>query len=576
VQNKLKINTISCALPILLIFFFTNALAEQPIVLKNSNVDILSMYQEATSDFRSKVKDAAIILLLSLLGLQFLVNGTKKILRPQELEGIVAPFVMSLISATFFIALIQSDWIFQSVLNGFISLGKTGTGLPELSPDTLLLQGITTAGDVYDAFSAVTSGGSSGLLAMLKDPGTAIFILVIQFIIIASFAVMAAQLVLAMIGGYFWMGIVPVLLGFGGLSYTRDMAITSLKGGIAIGVKIMTIYIVAGVSGRLAIKFGTYLGQYSAQPGVSIPGINSGCWAIAFSCAILAYLSLQIPKLASDLLNGQSSLTAGDAASTVLMGGAAAAAGVAGVAGLATGTAAGLEGLRKAVGAGMDHARDYGRSGPIGALSGLGTAGMHIGSNALNSAKDNFAGKVDNSFGGRAASSIEASRGGAMSQGVPDAGGSPGGSAAGTPGSTVGDAGSGGSSTPGGNINVSAPAGSSTGGAGGAGNSASGGSGITTPSTTAALDAAQHSAADATRSAPLGSGNSVSSLSGSTAPRSPASMGDASNASVNPTNAPQPRQTSSLAERAREWANLMPDDAHQVGVNANIGTHHEE
>lgn len=543
--------------------------------LPDTNINILSLYHDATQSFRQNVKQAAIALLLALVGLQFLVNGAKKLIKPNEFEGLVSTFVMSLISATFFIVLIESDWIFIKVIEGFTQFGRIGSGMQELTPDSLLFKGIETAGELFNTYKNATGGGS-GLVAVLKDPFTAFFLLFIQIVIIASFAVMAAQLVLAMIGAYFWVGIIPVLLGFGGLSYTRDMAITAIKGGIAIGVKLMTIYVVASVSVALAEKFGSYLAAFSSADN-SLPALDQGCWSIAFSCAIMAYLSMQIPKLASDLLNGQSSLTAGDAASNAMIMGAGIAAGATTIAGMATSGAASLEGLRRAASASMNSAGEYGKTGAGAALHAGGQMMRHGGSvlaDGMRSVGAQFSNKADASFGGQVAESINSSMGGSMSPTNPSAPAAGADTTTSSPGPS-GD--TGGASFP---------------GAGAApGISGTSASTPSSPVTTAAMSAAQHSSVDAARAtSSLGSFNSNLASTPSSGGDTPGvtspgrgntsaqAMGDASGASVTsqqPGNS-YPPEARSLAETFKGMSEYLPPDQHTVGVNANLGTHHDE
>lgn len=387
----------------------------------------LDLYYKATQEFVGAAKKAGAMLLFGLLGIQIAINGVKKLIRPSEMEGLISAIVWPLISTAFFIALIQlSDKLLPKLIDSFTWLGEKASGGMKLSPDEFIFYGIDVAMEMQEKFNALAGDGIFDFIANIFP---AMFLLFIQIVVVLSFAILGMQMALALINAYFWFCVTPILLGFGGLSYTKDMALSSLKGGVAVGVKLMVIYLVAVIALKMAPLWGTLIGTISLDN-------YKPFWVVGTSVALLAYLAMQVPKLAADLLNGTASLTAGDAATNTMMGMAALATAGAGTmaAGEAMKHAGGaaaetLGGLAQAGMSGMNSAHDAGKSG----LDALGHAAKEVSShsggivggsllNMLDTSTSNMRRGMDESFGGRVAQSIESSRGGSISKA--DGGGS--------------------------------------------------------------------------------------------------------------------------------------------------------
>lgn len=394
----------------------------------NPATNALDLYYEVTHGFVDTAKRAGAMLLFGLLGIQIAINGIKKLIRPSEMEGLISAVVWPLISTAFFIALIQlSDTFLPRVIQGFEGLGRQAGGGMALTPDEIIFYGIDVAMEMQNAFTEATG---TGVMAFVENIFPALFLLFIQIVVVIAHAILGMQMALALISAYFWYCVTPILLGFGGLSYTKDMAFSALKGGIAIGAKLMVIYLIASVTIRMAPVWGALIAS------VSLDNLKP-FWIVGTSVALLAYLAMQVPKLASDLINGQASLTAGDAATNTMMGMAALA--TAGAGAMATGQAikqAGaaaaetLGGLVQAGASGLNSASDFGKTGmdAVGhaAKEVMGHGGGIVGGSVrsmLDTSFSNVKAGMDESLGGRVAQSIEAGRGGSISPTGGDGGG---------------------------------------------------------------------------------------------------------------------------------------------------------
>lgn len=396
----------------------------QPALASTVLDSATSKFEQATKVFGQNIKDTAFRLLLLLAGIQLSVNMVMLLLKEIDFSAVLGSVMRWMLSTGFFFALIKfSDTYLPAILNSFDMLGQQGSGLAHLTPSAIITQGIELQNMMVSQFNEST-GADKGLFAAVQNFLPAAMITLIAIISFLSFVMLAAQMALAIISGYLWLCITPLLLGFGGISFTKDIAVNSLKGGIAIGMKILVVYLIVGVAGTLAPVMG------DAMKDVTLTDWSPMFWTLALSL-IMAYLSMQLPKLAADLMNGTASLSAGDAGSNMVMM-AAATAGVGAAAlsaakvtgaamqGASSALASGT-GLMQALSAGAAVGGDLGKTGlgkamhAVGEVAGqaAGMASQGIGGKVAQ-ATDGFSSKVANSTGGKIASGIEASRGGSM------------------------------------------------------------------------------------------------------------------------------------------------------------------
>lgn len=583
------------------------------------------LYKKSAYDFGMRTQAMAEKLLYTLLVIQIGIKAVHNTIKDIGLNDIIKEVVTTIVTACFFTWLIHgASWLLPAFLNFFYEAGKSGTGLSDLTPSVLIDQGFDLISAMQTAYLKAT-GSHSGFTAFLSNPQPALEFTVIRFIIFISYVILAFQMVMTLISSYFWMATMPLILGFAGISYTRETAVGALtKGGITIGMKILVTYLLAGVADQMGPLLASAMGS------VSLSNLQP-IWFCAAAALIFAGLAWSLPKLASDLVNGTASLSAGETMGQMAMaaGGAAALAmgglGAAKAAGALGGNiAAEATGVAKALGAGMESAADHGKSGLGAVAHAVGQAGSHgmgMMSGALGeklaAGKTNFAGQVDNSAGGKVASSIQAGRGGSMT-GAPKPVAAP---------SSASD----GASNSAAQSTSSAPASS------GAPNAAPQEASASTAPTSSGAPTAVSQGADAANTAPTSRSTPASDLQGSSepgkasapssapapaaqglselgkasassdapapaaqgssapkpagqesdvpstapAPSSPqgsALRGDGSTASIaggSPSPASTPAGKVPLHQRMKDLGGYIPNDGHTVTLNASINTHHE-
>ncbi|WP_176000834.1 type IV secretion system protein [Burkholderia vietnamiensis] len=206
-----------------------------------------SAFQQASQQFGAQMQSLGMRLLFILATIQISVNGINWLTKQNDFESLAGSLVNFIITVGLWYGFIHmsQQWL-PSIINGFDWAGQKGSGLPQLSPSAIIDQGIDLMGVVKQSFIKAT-GSSTAFGALMSNFQPAMETLAIQLLLFLSFTVLAFQMVMTTISGYFWLAVVPLLMGFGGMKFTRDLATTALKGGVTIGGKILVTYLLAGV-----------------------------------------------------------------------------------------------------------------------------------------------------------------------------------------------------------------------------------------------------------------------------------------------------------------------------------------
>ncbi|NTB05919.1 P-type conjugative transfer protein TrbL [Agrobacterium tumefaciens] len=452
------------------------------------------------------IRGYAIKLFLGLAAIDFGWLCATFILDKKDVDDMMASVMKKLMTLSFFFFLLMTTntWIPQ-ILGSFKAIGMSASGATALTPDSIAVDGFDAALGAYKILDDLK----------LSDQITAVLpVTICAILIFLSFLWAAAQFLVTQIESALAIGSGVLLMGFGGSRWTTDMASKYMQYAVATGVKLMLMYLIIGAGKTLFSDMKLISGDQF------IPSLLQ-----AMGTALLfAFLTTKVPAIASGMMSGAPSMSAGDMAGAAIGAGAAiaglGAAGYAtakGAAGAASGAAVGATGVAKALGAGMESGMDLGKSGAglaahaVGeaAKHGLGLAGGAIG-DRVSSGASNFAQAVDNSAGGRVASSIQASRGGSMAGVAP------------SPASSVPPPGTSGSATPPpASPATSGPAGTTAGGANGSAAAGASAAGSTAAGSANANVQSAASAASASVPSPAAASGGASSASGAPASAPP-------------------------------------------------------
>lgn len=305
--------------------------------------EIMTAFVGSTSGWEDQFRTFATQLFWILVLIDFVIMAIRLIFTPDDFSGMIATIVRRILVIGLFFAFIYHDSplygpdLAINIKESFDQAGTAVVGHDELStPSGIFSIGFNLMVEIFDKASGWRVIDSLGFI-------------IAGYILMIIFALIAAMLLLVTIQFHIYMYAGLLLLGFGGMSYTRDIAIIYFKAIFATAMKLFIMTLI------LAVALEIYNGWVDAfdDPTLKQMGMFIG------TAIVLLALVKSVPDMVSDMISGFS-IGSGDAAinTTVRAGTTAATVGVAAV----TGGMGGIMAVKEAVGL----AKDEGKTGVMG------------------------------------------------------------------------------------------------------------------------------------------------------------------------------------------------------------------
>lgn len=263
-------------------------------------------FYNKTSAWEPTLKRYALIVFRWLVILEVCFLGIKAALNRDQLGDILKQFVMLLLMAGFFLAVINyyQEWSWN-LINGLGAIGKelTPGGYSSESP---FLTGMQLVKLVLDKLS-------------IWSPGNSIALLIAALVIIVCFALISAQVVFIKCEAMISMAVALILVAFGGSSFLKDYAVNAIRYVLAVAFKLFVMQLVLGVGIAFIEGFSTSTAELQ------------DIFVVIGASVVLLALVKSLPDVCAGIING-SHVSSGAAltASAAAVGGAAIGAMVAG------------------------------------------------------------------------------------------------------------------------------------------------------------------------------------------------------------------------------------------------------
>ncbi len=361
---------------------------------------IMDKYQAAATQFGSNITAVALKLCYTLFTIDLAWAVLGRLLKGSDIVEIGTTLILRVMWVGLVVWVINNPSVPLAFVNGFIQLGKTGANTSAISPGDVFWQGIDLVNMMMTKFSdnaTVVGVPVPAGIAAMTNPFAAILIGVALIVIVVCYAMLAAQFAVAWVQLWFYLAVYPIVLAFGVMKWSKDIAMKVITTPLVYGVRFMAIYFIMAVGTTLAQDFGTEIGNLSLTNLTPI-------WTILAGSVLLFMLTLKVPTLAADLLSGTASLSAGDGVGAGLVAGGAVAAVAGGVYAAGSSLANGVGGAIKAGQAAITQAREKGATGVMGTAAGAAGA---VGSAVGEAAMDGIKGLGGDSMGGRLAGRID-------------------------------------------------------------------------------------------------------------------------------------------------------------------------
>jgi len=349
-------------LAVFALLFSSAAAAQQIAPSMGMFDDIAAFYMQQAKAMQAVLEPFAYrlfgllsVISVALFFIKQLMNGDG------NLTTLVTRFAMEILKLGFFLlAVTHGPQLLLQFVGYFIQSGAAVTGLGELSPSTIVVLGFDACFRTFDAIGAMGWGDTAAFGLPLALAG--IGILACFAIVGVLYLVRVIELYMVMYGGV-------LLLGFGGISFTRDIPKNYLSYMIGAGTQMFMLNVVIGFGMQLVTDWPASL-TLDTTPDAVLRQVLQ----LLVGSAVFAALSWSIPKVAGSLVTGAVSLGANDAIAPAVAAGSAAAMGTVAATGGVSALAAATQGAMQATASGVSLAKESGASGVGAAIKGLGHA----------------------------------------------------------------------------------------------------------------------------------------------------------------------------------------------------------
>lgn len=316
--------------------------------------DIAQQYKNASVGWSGTLLGFANRLFALLALIELAWSAAVWVLDKNEFQSFFAAIAKKIMWIGMFYALLLNGpvWI-PAIVDSFVDAGAAAGGGAGLSPTDVFNTGILNAATLVSGMSA---------LDILKEPAMMMFGGLSAIIMVLAFAVIAGQLLIALVESYIAISAGMLFLGFGGSRWTTDFVQKFIGYAVATGVKLFMLYLVISIGNTQAL---TWAPMLTNALGAAAGDKFNIILTVMGGSVLLAFLAMQIPSMAASMLAGSPTLTAGGAAAT----GAAIGAGMVGagaaLASTTVGAAKAAGGLASAARAAWGEAGAGGCRGPI-------------------------------------------------------------------------------------------------------------------------------------------------------------------------------------------------------------------
>lgn len=236
--------------------------------------EIATQFYSAGTNYSAAIQPYAVKLLVALLLIDILITWIQFTAEGQlDASHFLGRLIKQVLSAGFVYLMIVNafSWM-SSVLRSFSAIGAATTGLPALSPQSVLQIGINTANTIFD---------SPANTSMVTHFEQAIVQSVAAFIVLLAFVITASMLLLTLVESYLVIGAGVILVGLGANRFTAPAAEGYFSYVVRVGVRLLFFYLVLAIGVQMTIQWSAALAAAckpvtTTLPAYSTYGVASG------------------------------------------------------------------------------------------------------------------------------------------------------------------------------------------------------------------------------------------------------------------------------------------------------------
>ncbi len=286
--------------------------------MDNFNLDsITTQFYNAAVHYSAAIQPYALKLFFALFLIDIIVTWVQYTAEGQlDPSFFLGRLLKHILSGGFVYLMIVNgfSWMYL-VIQSFSRIGSAISGLPALSPQSVLLAGLNMANTLLN------SPAASGIISSLE---LAVVEGILALVVGAAFVIVAVELLLTLVKAYLTTGLGVILLGFGGNRFTASASEGYFTNVIRIGVKLLFFYAVLAIGMQMVAQWQAALAAACKPVTTAVPMImsyympptsimttvcsgtisTSGMLYSAALAVVFATLAVAVPSMAAELVGG--------------------------------------------------------------------------------------------------------------------------------------------------------------------------------------------------------------------------------------------------------------------------------
>src|SRR5947209_3084341 len=258
--------------------------------------DIVRDYESITTTWFTSLFPIAQAVFWTLVLIELTWSAVWWVVDREDGLSVVAALLRKVLAVGFFYALLLNGgtWI-RAAIQGFSQAGSSASGLADLSPSGVFDQGLALANKILNAVEG---------LGILESVFPSIVASLTALVVVVSFAIIAAQLLVALVESFIVIGAGVLFIGFSGARWTKFFTERYLSYVASVGVKLFVLYLIMGVGTSIAARWVSVLdrGGFSPIPFFYVMG----------GSLVFLFLTWHIPSVAAAVMVGTVHLSLAD------------------------------------------------------------------------------------------------------------------------------------------------------------------------------------------------------------------------------------------------------------------------
>ena len=248
-------------------------------------VDLLDTFRSLRPNWFTAAVGAANRLFGLLALIEFAWTAVLLVLDKSDLQGWTAALIRRMMFVGAFLALLVNGplWI-PAIIDSFATLGQNAAGIAGTgrSPGDVFVRGLQIAGNL---------GQSASQAGFFSNPGSALTLVLAAILAFLSFVMVSVHFIMALVESYVVIGAGFIFLGFGGSRWTAPYVEHYIALAVAIGIKLMVLYMLIGAGMTLSGAWTTRALTVNLSPSPIMEALD-----IMGGAVIFGILCWQAPK----------------------------------------------------------------------------------------------------------------------------------------------------------------------------------------------------------------------------------------------------------------------------------------